>query len=107
MSDRTASFDDAADSGGHRQATVLTRGTLVIDVEACKGCELCIDACPPGVLQMGAEVNTRGYRYPLLFPGCTGCKACSQICPDFVFQVYKYDAPLALPSGSSTGRDPR
>ena len=27
--------------------TVLTRGTVVIDVEACKGCDLCIDACPP------------------------------------------------------------
>jgi 2-oxoglutarate ferredoxin oxidoreductase subunit delta len=86
---------------------VLTRGTLVIDVEACKGCELCIDACPPAVLQMGTEVNTRGYRYPLLLPGCTGCKACSQICPDFVFRVYKYDAPLELPSAWSKGHGPR
>ena len=76
--------------------TVRTRGTVVIDVEACKGCELCIDACPPGVLSMGTDVNARGYRYPLLHPGCTGCKACSQICPDFVFQVYKYDSPLEL-----------
>jgi 2-oxoglutarate ferredoxin oxidoreductase subunit delta len=77
--------------------TVLTRGTVVVDVEACKGCELCIEACPPGVLEMGSDVNARGYRYPLLSPGCTGCKACSQICPDFVFQVYKYDSPLELP----------
>ena len=54
-----------------------------------------IDACPPDVLVMTThEVNTRGYRYPLLLPGCTGCKACSQICPDFVFQVYKYDTPV-------------
>ncbi len=73
----------------------LTRGTLVIDVEACKGCQLCIDACPPGVLVMTQdEVNDRGYHYPLLRPGCTGCQACSQICPDFVFQVYKYAVPL-------------
>jgi 2-oxoglutarate ferredoxin oxidoreductase subunit delta len=88
---------------GDDHTTVLTRGTLVIDVEACKGCELCIDACPPGVLQMGADVNSRGYRFPLLLPGCTGCKACSQICPDFVFQVYKYDTPLELPCARSTG----
>jgi len=40
------------------------------------------------------ELNTRGYRYPVLLPGCTGCKACSQICPDFVFAVYKYDEPV-------------
>jgi 2-oxoglutarate ferredoxin oxidoreductase subunit delta len=76
---------------------VLTRGTVVIDVEACKGCDLCIDACPPRVLTMTThEVNTRGYRYPLLTAGCTGCKACSQICPDFVFQVYKYDNPIEM-----------
>jgi len=72
-----------------------SRGTVVIDVEACKGCDLCIDACPPGVLSMTAEqVNTRGYRFPQLVPGCTGCRACAQICPDFVFQVYKYETPV-------------
>jgi 2-oxoglutarate ferredoxin oxidoreductase subunit delta len=76
-------------------STVSVRGTVVIDVDACKGCNLCIDACPVGVLVMTKhEVNARGYRYPRLRAGCTGCKACSQICPDFVFQVYKYDAPV-------------
>jgi 2-oxoglutarate ferredoxin oxidoreductase subunit delta len=76
---------------------VKVRGTVVIDTEACKGCRLCIDACPPGVLVMTEEeVNTRGYRYPQLLAGCTGCRACAQICPDFVFQVYKFDAPMEL-----------
>ena len=77
--------------------TVITRGTVVIAVDACKGCDLCVDACPPRVLVMTThEVNARGYRYPLLLPGCTGCKACSQICPDFCFQVYKYDSPIEM-----------
>ncbi|HXQ90408.1 MAG TPA: 4Fe-4S dicluster domain-containing protein [Acidimicrobiales bacterium] len=77
--------------------TVLTRGTVVIDTEACKGCDLCIDACPPAVLAMTTHtVNARGYRFPLLFEGCTGCAACSQVCPDFVFQVYKYETPLTV-----------
>ena len=40
-----------------------SRGTLVIDVEKCKGCELCIAACPPKVLVMSSEVNETGYRY--------------------------------------------
>ena len=49
---------------------IVCRGTVVIDVEACKGCDLCIDACPPGVLSMTEhEVNTRGYRYPVLVAG--------------------------------------
>jgi len=77
--------------------TVLTRGTVVIDTEACKGCDLCIDACPPGVLAMTTRtVNGRGYRFPVLSEGCTGCAACSQVCPDFVFQVYKYETPLTV-----------
>ncbi|MFJ6635888.1 4Fe-4S dicluster domain-containing protein [Streptomyces sp. NPDC091376] len=70
----------------------MSRGTLVIDVEACKGCELCIDACPPSVLVMtDDQVNSRGHRYPQLLPGCIACTACTAICPDFVFQVYRYD----------------
>jgi 2-oxoglutarate ferredoxin oxidoreductase subunit delta len=76
---------------------VLTRGTVVIDVEACKGCDLCIDACPPGVLTMTVDQrNARGYRYPELRPGCTACRACAQICPDFVFQVWKFETPEQL-----------
>jgi 2-oxoglutarate ferredoxin oxidoreductase subunit delta len=77
--------------------TVRTRGTVVIDVEACKGCRLCIDACPVDVLVMTRDaVNSRGYSYPLLRPGCTGCRACAQVCPDFCFAVYRYDEPLDL-----------
>jgi 2-oxoglutarate ferredoxin oxidoreductase subunit delta len=79
------------------QVRVLTRGTVVIDIEACKGCDLCIDACKPGVLEMTVhERNTNGYRYPVLRPGCTACRACSQICPDFVFQVWKFDEPMEV-----------
>lgn len=86
---------------------ILTRGHVVIDVEACKGCDLCIDACPPRVLTMTTHaVNRRGYRYPVLAPGCTGCKACSQICPDFVFRVYKLDEPIAVTVPDGAGGDP-
>jgi 2-oxoglutarate ferredoxin oxidoreductase subunit delta len=76
---------------------VRTLGTVVIDVDACKGCDLCIDACPPNVLVMTTDVtNARGYRYPVLLAGCTGCKICAQVCPDFCFQVYRYDDPVEL-----------
>jgi 2-oxoglutarate ferredoxin oxidoreductase subunit delta len=81
---------DAAD-------VITSTGTVVIDVELCKGCELCIDACPPHVLSMSETVNERGYRFPLLTPGCIACKACSAICPDFVFSVYRYDTPVETP----------
>lgn len=80
---------------------VLTRGTVKIDVEACKGCDLCIDACKPQVLVMTTDRrNQRGYRFPELLAGCTACRACAQICPDFVFQVWKFEEPVELPRGS-------
>jgi 2-oxoglutarate ferredoxin oxidoreductase subunit delta len=70
---------------------------VVIDLEACKGCNLCIDACPVDTLVMTRHtVNHRGYAYPLLKPGCTGCGACAQVCPDFVFAVYRYHDAVQL-----------
>ena len=74
---------------------VESRGTLVIAVERCKGCELCVPACPPRVLTMSLEKNATGFAYPELSPGCTGCGACLLVCPDFCFEVYGYEEPLA------------
>ena len=75
-------------------ATLASRGTVTINVEQCKGCDLCIPACPPRVLGMSQAVNEKGYRYPELRPGCTGCGACLLVCPDFVFAVYQYETPV-------------
>ena len=80
-------------------SAVVTRGTVVMATERCKGCELCIPACRPGVLSMSAEVNRTGYRYPVLAPGCTACRACHAVCPDFVFEVYKFDQPVTSEAG--------
>jgi 2-oxoglutarate ferredoxin oxidoreductase subunit delta len=66
---------------------VESRGTLTIAAERCKGCELCIPACPPRVLRMSVERNGLGVPYPELLPGCTGCGACLLVCPDFCFAV--------------------
>ena len=74
--------------------TVESRGTVAIAVERCKGCELCIPACPPGVLSMSEQHNGLGVPYPELRPGCTGCSACLLVCPDFCFEVYQYETPV-------------
>ena len=75
----------------------VSRGTVTIDVDHCKGCELCIPACPPNVLTMSSAVNHMGYRYPELHPGCTGCAACLYVCPDFVFEVFRFETPVVTP----------
>lgn len=68
------------------------RGTVVLDAERCKGCELCIPACPPEVLRMSPQRNSSGYLLPELLEGCTGCGACLMVCPDFCFEVYRFDS---------------
>lgn len=71
----------------------VTRGTVVVHTDRCKGCELCVPACPPGVLSMSSGVNAKGFHFPVLEPGCTACSACHMVCPDFVFDVFKFDLP--------------
>ena len=80
--------------------TITSRGTIHIDAEACKGCELCITACPPRVLSMSAGVNRTGFHYPELEPGCTGCAACLFVCPDFCFEVFRYNTPVVTEVGA-------
>ena len=44
-------------------SAVTTRGTIHLDVESCKGCELCVSACPQQILGMGKKINNKGYFY--------------------------------------------
>ena len=74
--------------------TIKSRGTITIDTDTCKGCELCIPACPPQVLRMSVAHNELGVPYPELLPGCTGCGACLLVCPDFCFEVFRFDEPV-------------
>jgi 2-oxoglutarate ferredoxin oxidoreductase subunit delta len=67
------------------------RGTVVMALERCKGCGLCVPVCMPRVLEMTEERNAKGYVLPRLLDGCTGCRACADVCPDYVFEVYRFD----------------
>ena len=38
------------------------RGAVVVDIEACKGCGLCVATCPVKILELApAKVNRKGY----------------------------------------------
>jgi len=67
------------------------RGAIVVDIESCKGCEVCIPACPTDVIAMSREVNGKGYNYAFMAnpEACTGCTNCSIVCPDGVITVYR------------------
>ena len=67
------------------------KGSIIVNTERCKGCEVCITACPTNVLAMTKEVNKKGYRYAYMLneDGCTGCASCGLVCPDSCITVYK------------------
>ena len=67
------------------------RGAIVVDIERCKGCEVCRVNCPTDTIAMAAEVNGKGYHYAYMEnpESCTGCTNCAIVCPDGVITVYR------------------
>lgn len=57
--------------------------TVLINGDLCKGCGLCIDVCPPGVLRQDSKLNHLGLR-PVVYLGtwCNACGLCFFACPE-------------------------
>jgi 2-oxoglutarate ferredoxin oxidoreductase subunit delta len=76
----------------------MARGTVQFDIDTCKGCELCIDACPQESLALSSGINKQGYHYAVLIKdNCTGCVNCALVCPDAVITVYREDKKKKVP----------
>ncbi len=70
--------------------TMARKGDVVIEIEKCKGCEVCLSACPNEVLALSKEVNSKGYHYTMkVNSDCIGCANCAVVCPDAVITVYR------------------
>jgi NAD-dependent dihydropyrimidine dehydrogenase PreA subunit len=65
------------------QKTMARPARLELDGEECKGCGLCVEACPPRVLWLSERLNRCGY-HPVTYrgSGCTGCGICYLVCPE-------------------------
>lgn len=67
-------------------------GAVDINIDRCKGCDLCVVACPADVLLLQPkEVNDRGYHFAFAAhpEKCVGCAACGVVCPDGCITVYR------------------
>lgn len=67
------------------------RGAIEVNIATCKGCNLCVEACPTSVINLSDHVNAKGYNYAFMAnpEACTGCANCSTVCPDSCITVYR------------------
>ena len=73
------------------------RGKIVIDRELCKGCFLCIRACPVKVLEKDEEPNSTG-TYPsraVHTEKCIACGNCFMVCPDVCIELFELEGAEA------------
>jgi len=64
---------------------------IKIDKEKCKGCQLCINACPEGLIDFSGPFNSFGLKVVKFKDGkkCKGCMLCAIVCPDCAIEVFK------------------
>ena len=64
---------------------------VVFNEDVCKGCSLCVSACPVDIVFLADRLNGKGYRPATVTDQdkCISCAACARICPDTVITVYR------------------
>ncbi len=63
---------------------------LTFNVDFCKGCGLCVDACPKHLIRLAPDqINKKGHHPAEITKqeGCVGCAFCAMMCPDCVIKV--------------------
>jgi 2-oxoglutarate ferredoxin oxidoreductase subunit delta len=69
-------------------------GKIHVIEERCKGCALCVEYCPCGVLEMSEAFNRKGYHPPLVVEpaACVACQFCEEVCPEFAIYCVSEEA---------------
>ena len=63
---------------------------VTFNADLCKGCGLCTDVCPVGILELDPDVITAKGYHPAHCTDenkCTGCATCATMCPDVAITV--------------------
>ena len=64
--------------------------SITIQEDSCKGCEMCVNACPKHLIELNKEkINAKGYHPARMTDQsqCIGCKSCAIMCPDVCITV--------------------
>lgn len=71
----------------------MAKGKVIFDQERCKGCGLCVTACPVKIVFLDSSViNNKGYNVASVNDAekCIGCASCALMCPDSVITVERF-----------------
>lgn len=66
---------------------------VTVSERLCKGCGLCVSACPKKLMQISDVTNSSGQYIASCADAvqCVGCKCCGIICPDDAITIEKED----------------
>ncbi|MGI6045439.1 MAG: 4Fe-4S binding protein [Eggerthellaceae bacterium] len=65
---------------------------IAVDDHFCKGCGLCVDACPQKIIELDmSTITEKGYHpaHCIDYDKCTGCTFCALMCPDVAITVWR------------------
>lgn len=65
---------------------------IIVEEQFCKGCGLCVDACPMDIIELDHDrITDKGYHPAHLIDKerCTGCMSCALMCPDVAITVMR------------------
>lgn len=84
--------DDSESAKKTKTKRKLPRGRVTVFPNWCKGCGLCVEFCPAGVLEEQGNGGSVIVAHP---EKCTACRWCELHCPDFAIFVVDIKAEEA------------
>ena len=61
---------------------------LKVDISRCKGCHMCVHACPVKAISVVEKISKSGYQViEVDEEKCVQCGSCYKMCPDYVFEI--------------------